>query len=141
MSWEIGPEHALAQLAASIVFADAAEGPSSILLFTTARPVAGGSPGGAHQAEVVLAKPCATISGGVITLHVADPAGAMVLASGIPRWARWLRGDGLLVGDCDVTDATGGGDLTVIGGTTPEGDNSPMLYAGGRVLLGTVSLS
>jgi hypothetical protein len=141
MSWEIGTDHALAHLAATIAFADAAAGASSILLYTTPRPAAGAAPGAAHMAEVVLAKPCATIAGGVLTLHPADAAGAMLLSSGIPRWARWQRSDGVLVGDCNTTDALGGGDITVIGGATPDGDNSPMLYAGGRVLLGAVTLT
>lgn len=140
MTFEIGPELAAAQLAASIAFADNAPGPSSILLFTTPKPAAGAAPGGSPQAVIALAKPCATLAGGVFTLHVADPAGALVLSSGIPRWGRWQRSDGVLVGDGSVTDMLGDGDFRVVGGTTPAGDDSPQLQAGGAVLLGEVVL-
>ena len=34
-----------------------------------------------------------------------------------------------------------GGDLTVTGAATPPGETSPMLYAGGRALLGAVNLT
>ena len=141
MSWAIGPQHAAAQLAATIAFADGAAGPSVIRFYTTGRPATGADPGGAHQLQITMAKPCATLSGGVLTLHPADPEGALVLSSGIPRWARWERSDALLVGDCNVTDMAGDGQLKLAGGVTPPGDNSPQLYAGGIALLGAVELT
>ena len=141
MTIAIGPEHAMAQLAASLVFADAGGGPSVIKVYTTTQPAAGAAPGGAEQAAIVLAQPCATLAAGVLTLHPADPTGAMVLASGLPRWARWERFDGLLVADGTVTDIANGGDFTLTGAATPPGETSPMLYAGGRALLGAVTLT
>ena len=141
MTWQIGSDHALAQLAATLAFADAGGGPSVICLYTTVQPAAGAAPGGDAQAEITLAQPCGTIAGGVLTLHAADPAGALVTATGLPRWARWKRADGVLVGDGTVTDAANGGDLTVTGAATPPGETSPMLLAGGRALLGAVNLT
>lgn len=141
MTFAIGPEHALAQLAASLVFADAGGGPSVIKVYTTTQPATGAAPGGAEQVAIVLAQPCATLAAGVLTLHPADPTGAMVLASGLPRWARWERFDGLLVADGTVTDIANGGDFTLTGAATPPGETSPMLYAGGRALLGAVTLT
>ena len=141
MTFAIGPEHALAQLAASLVFADAGGGPSVIRAYTTTQPATGAAPGGAEQVAIVLAQPCATLAAGVLTLHPADPTGAMVLASGLPRWARWERFDGLLVADGTVTDIANGGDFTLTGAATPPGETSPMLYAGGRALLGAVTLT
>ena len=141
MTIAIGPEHALAQLAASLVFADAGGGPSVIKVYTTTQPATGAAPGGAEQAAIVLAQPCATLAAGVLTLHPADPTGAMVLATGLPVWARWERFDGVLVGDGTVTDIANGGDFTLTGAATPDGETSPMLYAGGRALLGAVTLT
>lgn len=140
MTFAIGPEHAAAQLAASIAFADDAAGPSEIRLYATPQPATGAAPGADPLATIALTTPCATLAAGVLTLHPADLAGSMVLVSGIPRWARWLRSDEVLVADGIVTDVDNGGDFTVEGGTTPDGDTSPQLIAGGLVLLGTVTL-
>lgn len=141
MTFAIGADHALAQLAATIAFADQGPAAARIYVYTTAQPATGADPGGAAQAEIVLAKPCGTIAGGALTLHVADPAGTMVLATGLPRWARWVSGTGALVADGTVTDAASGGDFIVSGAATPPGETSPQLYAGGIVLLGTVTLT
>ncbi len=141
MTFSIGLEHAAAQLAATITFADGAAQPSRILLYTTGQPATGGDAGGSPQAEIVLAKPCATLTASGLVLHPADAGGTMVLADGIPRWGRWVRGDGLLVADGTVSDITHSGDFRLAGGATPDGDTSPMLYAGGMVLLGTLTLT
>lgn len=140
MTFAIGTAHALAQLAASIAFADDAPGASAIDLFSTAQPATGAAPGGDALTTVLLAKPCATLAAGVLTLHPADPAGTLVLNSGIPLWARWRRSDMTLIADGTVTDADNGGDFTVSGGVTPPGETSPQLVAGGLVLLGAVTL-
>lgn len=140
MTWALGADHIAAQLAASIAFADAASGPSRIRLYTTDQPAAGADPGGAHIVEIVLAKPCATLADGVMTLHAAS-GGAMVLAGGKPKWARWDRSDGKLVADGKTVDAEHelDGDLVIVGGTTAPGDDSPTLQAGGLVLLGALT--
>ena len=137
MTWVVGPVIAAAQLAATLAAADDAAGPCSILLYDTPSP---GTLGAIVLAEITLAKPCATIAAGVLTLHPADPTGGLVLTSGIPFSARWQRSDLVVVADCTVTDMDHGGDLTVSGGSTPPGGTSPQLIAGGRVLLGAVTL-
>ncbi len=136
----IGPEHALAQLAASLAFADAGAEPSRIRLYADAGAATGAAPVGGPMAEITLAKPCGTIAAGVLTLHPVNQAGAMVLANGKPQSAHWINGDGKLVAAGTVTDMDHGGDFRVEGGTTAPGDESPTLYAGGLVLLGTVVL-
>ena len=136
----IGPEHALAQLAASLAFADTGAQPSVIRLYADAAVATGAAPTGPPMAEITLAKPCGTLAAGELTLHTADPAGAMVAVSGIPRAARWITGAGLLVAAGSVTDPGNGGDFRVAGGATAPGDTSPTLYAGGKVLLGAVVL-
>ena len=141
MTFSIGPVIAAAQLAATVSAADDAPGPCVIHLYATAQPAPGAPAGADPLASVVLSKPCATVAGGVLTLHPADASGAMVLITGTPRWGRWERGDGALVADGTVTDTSHDGDFQVMGAATPDGDTSPVLYAGGLVMLGTTSLT
>lgn len=140
MSLTIGPAHALAQLAATLAFADAGAQPSSIRLYADVGAATGAAPSGTALAEITLAKPCGTIAAGQLALHVADPTGAMVLATGQPRAAQWISGAGLLVAAGTVTDMDHGGDFRIGGASTPPGDDTPALYAGGLVLLGAVVL-
>ena len=136
----IGPEHAQAQLAGCITFADSGMLPSRILLYADAGAAAGAVPVGEPLAEIVLAKPCGTITDAVLTLHPAAPGGSMVLANGTPRAAHWVNGSGVLVAAGTVTDVDHDGDFSIGGAPTAPGDTSPALYAGGVVLLGTVTL-
>ena len=140
--WEISPALALAQLQASLTRADAGAGPAKLRLFTTPRPssiltVHTDTP----QAEIRLAKPCGALVDGTLVLFPAEPAGAMVAAQGMPRWADWVAGDGLVLTHCDVTDLAHDGGIRVTGGATPEGETSPMLYPGGLVQLSLVALT
>lgn len=136
----IGTEHTLAQLAASLAFADAGAQPSRILLYADAGAATGAAPSGAPLAEIILSKPCATLAAGVLTLHPADASGAMVLTTGVSRAARWVSGEGYLVAAGTVTDMDHAGDFRIGGATTAPGEDSPNLYAGGLVLLGAVVL-
>lgn len=136
----VGPEHALAQLAASLVFADAGQQASRILLYDDPAVATGAAPAGAPLAEIALAKPCGTLAAGALTLHPADTSGALVLTTGIPRAARWVSGEGYLVAAGTVTDLDNGGDFLVGGAPTAPGETAPTLIAGGKVLLGTVVL-
>ena len=140
MTMTIGAEHTAAQLAASIAFADAGALPSVIRLYADAGAASGAAPSGGPLAELLLAKPCGTIAAGQLTLHVADPAGAMVLATGQPRAAQWVSGEGKLVAAGTVTDMDHGGNFRIDGAPTAPGDDTPTLYAGGLVLLGAVVL-
>lgn len=140
MSLTIGPAHALAQLAATLAFADTGAQPSCIRLYADAGAATGAAPGGTALAEITLAKPCGSIAAGQLTLHPADAAGAMVLANGQPRAAQWISGAGLLVAAGTVTDLGHGGDFRISGAPTPAGDDTPSLYAGGLVMLGAVVL-
>ena len=141
-TWRVGPATALAQLQAAIDLADAGPGPSRVLLFTTDRHTAlDGAAGDTPQAEIVLAVPCASIVGGALVLHVANPDGTLVMSTGLPRWGLWVNGAGVIVAEGSVTDEANGGDFWVAGGATPPGETSPLLQAGGLVLLGTTSLT
>lgn len=136
----IGPAHALAQLTATLAFADDGALPSRVLLYADAALATGGTPFDAPLAEVALAKPCGTITDGVLTLHPAAPGGSMVLINGTPRAAHWVNGAGVLVAAGTVTDTDNDGDFRIAGAPTAPGDTSPALYAGGVVLLGDVTL-
>ena len=136
----VGAAHALAQLAATVAFADAGVGSSRIMIYDAAVDAAGGAPVGALLAEVVLAKPCGSVGGGKLTLNPAAAGGALALRTGIPRAAQWLAASGALVAAGMVTDAAHSGDFTVAGGVTAPGDDSPTIYAGGVLLLGAVVL-
>ena len=141
MTWRVGPETSLAQLAATIVLADTGVGNARVRLYTTDRPAALGGATDTPQAEIVLAKPCATIVEGFLVLHPLDGDGAMVLSPGLPRWGELVSAAGVIVTDGSVTDLDHDGDFRVAGGETPDGETSPLLYAGGLVLLGETSLS
>lgn len=141
MDWEIGPELALAQLQATISRADAGGGGACVRIYTTARPASiNDVPADAPQAEIVLAKPCATIVDGVLAMHPAESA-TMVMATGLPRWGDWVSADGAVLARADVTDMDHGGGWRLLGGETPEGETSPLLRAGGLVQLGATALT
>lgn len=141
-TWRVGPATALAQLQATISVADSGTGPAKVRIYTTARPAGiGGAAGAIPQAEVVLAKPCATLENGALVLHPASANGAMVMTTGIPRWAEWVSGAGDVVADGSVTDMDNWGDFRLVGGVTPAGEISPLLQAGGLVVLGATTLT
>ena len=140
-TWRVGPETSLAQLAATIVLADTGAGNARVRLYTSDRPAELGGAADTPQAEIVLAKPCATIVDGVLVLHPLDGDGAMVASTGMPRWGEWVSAGGVVLTDGTVTDMAHGGDIRLAGAETPDGETSPLLYAGGLVLLGATSLS
>ena len=137
MTWAVADDLALSQLQATLARLGAAPGPAVVRLYTSAAPddadpVA--DPGG-HQAEIALANPPGTITAGVLKLAQAGGSSAMVLAAGVPRWGLLIAGDGAPLARGRVTDGDHGGDIRISGGTTPPGDDSPQLYAGGLVAL------
>lgn len=140
MSWDIDLAVATAQLQATVAFADTGAGSARIQLYTNPWPGAG-DPGQPPQAEIILAKPCATISGGVLGFNLAAEPGGLVMVSGIPRWARWVSASGARVADGTVTDDAHGGDFRIAGGSTPPGEDSPLLLAGSLAVLTGSSLS
>lgn len=139
--WEIGPATAAAQLAATLARADQGEGRASVRQYTTTRPASIAAPhSDTPQSIIALAKPCATIVDGVLTLHPQDAAGTLVMHAGIPRWADLVAADGTVLVRGRVTDMDHGGAFRVEGAVTPAGEDSPMFYAGGLVQLGVTAL-
>lgn len=139
-TWRIGASTSAAQLAATIAFADTGVGNARVHLYSTARPSAPGAHTDTPMATVLLAKPCAQIVAGVLSLLQQDVGSNLVLTTGIPRWGEWVNGDGALVAEGSVTDDLNGGDFQIVGATTALGETSPTLYAGGLVVLGATTL-
>lgn len=144
MSWAISPGTATAQLQATMAFADTgapAAGAARLQLFASDKPAPGAAALTAPQAEIVLATPCGTIAESVWSLIAAEPGGALVLTTGVPKWARWLSAAGEWVADGTVSDLDGTGAIRIGGGQTPPGDTGPMLYAGGLAVLGSTAFT
>ena len=140
--WEVGPEAAAAQLAATIARADEGPGFACVRIYSTAQPASIAVPRtDTPQAEVVLLKPCAAIVDGALVMYPRDVEGALVLSNGLPRWADWVAADGSIIATSNCTDAAGGGGWQLEGGETPAGETAPLLYAGGLVQLGETALS
>ena len=59
---------------------------SRLAFFSTAKPTAGGSPGGPPMVAVILGFPVGTVSAGILTLS--DTAFAQITAGGSAVWAR-----------------------------------------------------
>lgn len=137
----LGPEHINAQLLASLAFADAAAGASRIVLYSALPDLPRETPAGSALADIILAKPCGTVAGETLTLLPASAGGTMILTNGFARWARWVRSDGKLVAAGTVTNTLGDGAFRLSGGTTPEGESTPLLQAGGLVVFGTLILT
>ena len=141
MSWDISPNTALVQLQATMAWADTGVGASKLQLFTNVQPAPGAPAGIEAQVEILLAKPCGVIVEGVWSLTAQSPEGSMVLATGSPRWGRWLTASGAWVADGDVTGTYFSGAIRIAGGAMTEGDTSPMLYAGGLAILSATAFT
>ena len=83
----------------------------------------------------MLAKPCATVVDGVITLTPATAAGSMVEVDGQAAYGVWVSADGDNVATGGASDATGDGPFFI------EGVVGTQLRAGGLVTLGAVEIS
>ena len=140
--WEVGPEAAAAQLAATIARADQGAGFARVRIYTTPHPSSIAVPRtDTPQAEVVLLKPCAAIVDGALVMYPRDVDGTLVMSTGLPRWADWVAADGSIIATSNCIDSANGGGWQLGGGDTPEGETSPLLYAGGLVQLGATALS
>lgn len=140
--WEISSAAQLAQLQGLADRADAGAGNSIVRLYITSRPASiADSNADSPQAEIMLAKPCGSISGSSFVLHARDAEGSRVAFSGIPRWADWVAADGTVLLRANVSDTANAGGWKVEGAETPEGETSPRLYLGGLVILGTAVLT
>lgn len=138
----ISPTLAAVQIAATLERINTGSGAASLQIYTDTRPASVTiAPGQDAQVVIALASPAGTITDGVLSLAASAPGGVMVLADGVPRWGRLFAADGVAMADGNVTDAAHGGDIQLLGGSTPSGDTSPMLYAGGLVVLGTTALA
>jgi len=124
------PGHNDARLAASLARLDSGSGFAVINLYDGVAPSPGGSPASSLLlVEIVLPKPSGEIVSNSLSLFVSPLA--IIINSGVARWARWIDGNSQWFGDSDVTDSAGDGFIRIPDTT---------LYAGGKtqVLGGTI---
>lgn len=126
---------------------DAAATPGEVLFYTGTRPpIEGSSTTAILQGTVVLAKPCAIVSVGIVTIgdidypqavmtFVGDVEGVRVAAD-IITWARFVDGDGNFVCDANVRInayvSTGPGDEPDLQIDNPNG------YIGGLLHINSI---
>lgn len=141
--FDISDALALVQMEASLARINTGTGQAALHIYTNNRPNTTNSPPGQEpQAVIELASPAGTMTeDGRMSLIPANPSGAMVLFDGIPRWGRLVAADGAVMADGDVTGPMYAGDIKIVGGKIPAGDTSPMLYAGGLVVLSATALT
>lgn len=140
--WEISDETAAAQMQAVLDLLNTGPDRARIAIYATSKPAtiktAHTSP---VMATIELAIPAGEVISGVLVLYAKDTDGALVMFQGIPRWADLIAGNGVIAARTTATDVDHDGGVTVLGGETPAGDNSPLLYAGSKVQLGAVALT
>lgn len=140
--WEISAATGSAHMQATLTLLDSGAGFASIVIYTTVRPAGiNTAHSDAPQATIELATPAGEVVDGVLHLFPKDAAGALVMRQGVPRWGDLLSRSGVIVARANVTDVDHGGGFQLMGGDTPEGDDSPLLYAGSKVQLGAVLLT
>lgn len=115
-----------AQLNAVVAYADTGSGNSYIAVYDAADTL---------LATLLLAKPCGTVTAGVLRLTQEQPGGDMIAATGQATHADWFAGNGTLVAQGAVTDESGTGPFT-LGGTT-----GTQMYTGGRAILGETEIT
>lgn len=131
----ISADHNDARLTGTIAFADSGPLASKILFYSTVRGLLGAAPGAPPLVAITLKKPCGTLINRALVLQQADAGGDLITAQGSAVWARWVNGAGVIVGEGDVSDATGTGAFKVSGTT------GTLLYAGARAILGVTEVA
>ena len=95
--FEISEDLAAAQIQATLVFADAGSANAYVAVYDGAENL---------LVTLLLAKPCGTMTAGVLQLHQQRPGGDLIAASGIAMHADWFAGDGAFVARGAVSDET-----------------------------------
>lgn len=139
MQVDVGPVLSAAQMVATLARLDDGPGFVRIRIYSTAIPETPGSHSDTPQATFTLPKPCGAVVAGVLVF--AAPPQAMVMSDGLPRWGEVLAADGAFMWQADATDKDHDGFFQLEGAPTPDGETSPMYYAGGMVTLGTTAVT
>jgi hypothetical protein len=118
-----------ARLESVVAFLQTGTAAATANVYDGVRPALGAVPAGTLLVAIPLPAPVGTVSSGVLTLT--PTTDALNAATGQATWARIVNGNGDLAWDCDVSDASGSGEL-VLTATT--------LYIGGftRIVAGTL---
>ena len=124
--FDISDDLAAAQLEATVAFADAGSANACIAVYDATENL---------LVTIQMAKPCGTVTGGVLQLHQQLPSGDLIAETGIATHADWFAGNGSLVARGSVSDESGVGPF-ILGGTS-----GTQLYAGGRAILGVTEIT
>lgn len=117
------------------------QGPTATLeIYGTARPPAGGPPGGAPIVTLSLVSTAGAIDDELIELRLATPISAQITGADentgtIPIWARINCPDGSWWSDCSVTVDGGGGELQMPQTGTEGGEPVARLFNGATALI------
>ena len=122
----VSSELAVAQLAATVSFADVGSGNAYLVVYDAAD---------IPLTTLVLTKPCGTVTGAVLMITQQEPGGDLIDTTGVASHATWFAGNGTPVAHGAVTDESGAGPF-ILGGTT-----GTQLYAGGRAILGETEIT
>lgn len=139
--WRTSSALVQAQLAATLVRLGQGTGTASVRLFSTPRPEVLATLPDEYLADIPLTSPAGAVDAGVLVLHPASTAGAMVLQTGVPRWGVLMAADGAVLAEGGVTAEGGGGCFEVGGGTVADGESAPTFYAGGLLTLTGTTLT
>lgn len=114
-----------AMLAGVLALLDNDTTPAYAVLFD-----AGGNP----LATIVFAQPAGALVAGQIVFAQGDPAGDLIAYSGTAESFTLYAGDGTAMGTGDVSDSTGSAALKL------AGSSGTAIYAGGRLVLNTLTM-
>jgi len=112
---------------------------AKLKVYAGVKPGAGGAET-TLLASAVLADPEGVVSGGMLALAQADPAGDIALGTGVATWGRLETADGVWVEDFTVSGPSGSGQVKITTVDPAPGEPEGQIYAGGKFLLGTVVL-
>ena len=120
----ISVAHNEARLTATRDFIDTGSANGKLRIYGNTRPANGAAAGADPLVEILLDKPCGTVSAGALSLNASDLP--LIANSGAPTWARVVNGNGAHAFDCDAAGPGGTAEVIVSEAT---------LYAGGQVAL------
>lgn len=121
MTLTVHSRHADARHTGSIADLDTGTGNAAIRIYGGTRPATPATaPSSAMLVEIILTKPCGSVSGGLLTLT--QSADGLIAETGTATWARIVNGDGATAFDCDAGQGAGAWEVQLA---------QVLLYAGG----------
>ncbi|MCC4116342.1 hypothetical protein LLG90_13360 [Aromatoleum toluclasticum] len=101
----------LPALQASFDLLDSGAAAPYVEIYGTARPAAGGAPGGSPLVTVTMSNPPGTVDGALFRIVLTVPIEGQIALAGDALWARIYDGAGAWWADCSVSDEAGSGEI------------------------------